>query len=138
MAVGCFFPGSDSAVGLLSPLERFAYDWRVRARASESVDPSIVIVAVDEKSLDEEGRWPWSRRRIGELTATLFDDYKIKLLGLDILFPKETQQPVLDAVRQHARQNSASPGAPSTSFSKRAVPGIWRLRPRRRSATWSK
>ncbi|OSM06205.1 putative adenylate/guanylate cyclase [Magnetofaba australis IT-1] len=50
------------------------------------IDPRIVIVNIDDASLREEGRWPWSRSRIGELTTTLFDHYGVAAIGFDIIF----------------------------------------------------
>ena len=38
-----------------------------------TVDPRIVIVDIDEKSLQEEGRWPWRRDRLGLFLDRLFD-----------------------------------------------------------------
>ncbi len=91
LVVGCFLPRIETGRSFLEPLERFAYDRRVQLRADETVDPTIVIVAIDEKSIEVEGRWPWSRSRIGDLANALFEHYKIKTLGLDMQFPKETQ-----------------------------------------------
>ena len=30
--------------------------------ANKRLNPDIMIVAIDEKSLAEQGRWPWDRR----------------------------------------------------------------------------
>lgn len=43
---------------LLTQLELFAYDVRLRLTLPGDVDPRIVIVDVDEASLAREGRWP--------------------------------------------------------------------------------
>ncbi len=40
-------------------MENLAYDARVLFSIEKSEDPRIVIVDIDEKSLAEEGRWPW-------------------------------------------------------------------------------
>ena len=42
-------------------LELQAYDTRLRMTMPEKIDPRIVIIDIDEKSLKEEGRWPWGR-----------------------------------------------------------------------------
>src|SRR6267378_2289186 len=41
-------------------LERFAYDWGVRASARTPSD-KISVIAIDKRSIDNIGRWPWSR-----------------------------------------------------------------------------
>jgi adenylate cyclase len=50
------------------------------------VDPGIVILDIDEKSLGEIGRWPWSRRLMAEAVAKLFDRHGIAVLGFDVVW----------------------------------------------------
>jgi len=47
--------------------------------------PDIVIVAIDEKSLTELGRWPWPRERHARLIDIL-SEAGAKAIALDILF----------------------------------------------------
>ncbi|MDF1580679.1 MAG: adenylate/guanylate cyclase domain-containing protein [Desulfuromonadales bacterium] len=47
----------------------------------------IVIVTVDERSVNQLGRWPWDRRVIGDLLARL---QEADLVGLDIVFSEPT------------------------------------------------
>lgn len=70
----------------LKQLESAAYDFRLRLTMPGGHDDRIVIVDIDEKSLAEEGRWPWPRTRVAELTDLLFDKHKIKLLGMDVVW----------------------------------------------------
>jgi len=63
--------------------DAWIYD-RLAAGFTPPVDDRIVVVAIDEKSLAELGRWPWSRR----LHATLVDRLTaagVKGIALDIL-----------------------------------------------------
>ena len=46
------------------------YDWNLKAWSREPAD-DIVIVAIDEQSLRELGRWPWSRRLHARLIRKL-------------------------------------------------------------------
>ena len=48
------------AFSLLAPLDRFLSDQRFRL-SDRSVSDRIVFVAIDKKSLDEVGVWPWPR-----------------------------------------------------------------------------
>lgn len=54
-------------------LEFLAYDLRLKASLpSRPVPPpEILIVDIDEASLQQEGRWPWPRARLAELVARL-------------------------------------------------------------------
>ena len=46
--------------GLLEGLERDAYDIGVRLSARDPGN-SVVVVAIDDNSIQNVGRWPWSR-----------------------------------------------------------------------------
>lgn len=50
--------------------------------------PEIAIVTVDEKSLAEVGRWPWTRTVMAGLVDRIADDHP-KVIGIDILFSEE-------------------------------------------------
>ncbi|MET0814094.1 MAG: CHASE2 domain-containing protein [Pseudoxanthomonas sp.] len=68
-----------TAASLVALLHLFAGTWRADAwvydtfaRAwSQAPDERILVVAIDEKSLAELGRWPWSRRTHAELVERL-------------------------------------------------------------------
>lgn len=60
------------------------YDWSLMAWSRPPAD-NIVIVAIDEQSLREQGRWPWSRRVHAELIRKL-SAAGAKGTILDILF----------------------------------------------------
>jgi len=69
----------------LEELEDRTLDLRFWIRGAENPGPEIVIVAIDEKSLAELGRWPWSRR----IQARLVDRIKAsgaRLIGLDLFY----------------------------------------------------
>lgn len=70
------------------PLEFKAYDMKVRARGDRPVSGQVVVVAVDEKSLAKEGRWPWPRTRLADLIDKLTES-KATAIGLDMLFPEK-------------------------------------------------
>jgi len=70
----------------IKQLENAAYDVRLRTTMPGGQDDRIVIIDIDEKSLAEEGRWPWPRTRVAHLVDLLFDKYKIALLGMDVVW----------------------------------------------------
>ena len=73
-------------IDVLQRLEDIIYDARLRATMPGTLDPRIVIVDIDEKSLAELGRWPWSRNKLAALTDELFGHQQIALLGFDVVF----------------------------------------------------
>jgi adenylate cyclase len=73
----------------LSPvtkLELWSYDTRLTMSMPNSMDERIVIVDIDEKSLKQQGHWPWSRNKLAHLVDRLFDDYQVRVLGVDAVF----------------------------------------------------
>lgn len=82
-------PIFDHADGVL-------YDTKVRFNGSIQIDPRVVIIDIDEKSLQEkekggEGRWPWPRDRLAVLLNNLFDDYEVSSVGFDVVFSERDE-----------------------------------------------
>jgi adenylate cyclase len=73
-------------IPLVSTLDAFVYDTRLRLTTKGGIDERIVILDLDEKSLAEVGRWPWGRDKLAMLVTQLFDSYKIAVLGFDVVF----------------------------------------------------
>ncbi|MDA1370155.1 MAG: adenylate/guanylate cyclase domain-containing protein [Proteobacteria bacterium] len=70
-------------------LEYLIYDQRLAMmpRAEKSPENKIVIVDLDERSLQAEGQYPWNRIKVGQLTEKL-RDYGVLVVGFDITFPE--------------------------------------------------
>ena len=73
---------------LVQQMELFAYDARLRQFMPRTLDPRVVILDIDEKSLNAEGRWPWGRNKLAVMVQQLFDHYKIRVVGFDVAFPE--------------------------------------------------
>ena len=73
-------------LGIVSRLDDIIYDARLLATMPRTLDDRIVIVDIDEKSLAEVGRWPWGRHKMAKLFDNLFEQQKIALLGIDVVF----------------------------------------------------
>lgn len=85
----------NTGAQLRDRLEQIVYDLRLKASIGNSSiqDSPVVIVDIDEKSLQQEGQWPWPRKRIAELVD--------KLAGLGAVVI------TLDMVFSEAGNNSA-------------------------------
>jgi len=59
----------------------------VRLRVSTAPEPRVLVVDIDEASLDKLGPWPWPRERLAGLVETLLTDYGARGVALDILLP---------------------------------------------------
>ena len=71
----------------LARMDSFFAGLRMRLEAPE-LDPRIVIVDIDERSLAEVGRFPWSRDKIARLVEQLTGPYQAAAVGFDISFPE--------------------------------------------------
>lgn len=71
---------------ILDRLETVVYDLRLKSFMPQERDDRIVIVDIDEESLAQVGRWPWSRRDMAQLVNVLFEQQRIAVLGFDIVF----------------------------------------------------
>ena len=75
--------------GVLSFFQRLelqAYDARLLSTMPEKIDPRVVIIDIDEKSIAAEGRWPWGRDKVSALVKQAFENYKVKVIGFDVFF----------------------------------------------------
>jgi len=72
-------------------LSAILYDYRLQLTMPRTVDDRIVILDIDEKSLKEEGRWPWSRDRLGLLMDKLFDKHGVAVVGFDVVFAEKDE-----------------------------------------------
>jgi adenylate cyclase len=86
----------------LQRMENILYDLRLRVTTVNTVDPRIVIIDVDEESLAKEGRWPWSRNKLGFLVDILFDYYGVKVLGFDAVFAERDTSSGMDELEKLA------------------------------------
>ena len=71
---------------IVDRIENYLYDVRIRMTMPGTVDDRIVIIDIDEASQAELGQWPWPRNTLAALVDRLFDDYGVRVLGLDALF----------------------------------------------------
>ncbi|MGP6098083.1 CHASE2 domain-containing protein [Pseudomonas aeruginosa] len=81
------------------PLNNLLYD-RLRNLAPLAVDPRILVVAIDDRSLESLGHWPWPRSVHAELLDRLAAAGARSVL-LDVIFSEPSSNP--DSDRQLAR-----------------------------------
>lgn len=93
-------------IGVLTPLERFLLDSRIRAFP---VPPAqdMVIVDIDQQSLTRTGNWPWPRRIHAELVRRL-TGWGARLIVFDVLFTGRSDPDDDAALAQAIRE--AGPG----------------------------
>lgn len=62
-----------------------AYDFHLRTRGPVEPTGEVAVVAIDEKSLDALGKWPWPRTRMAELVRKL-SAMNSSVIAFDIVF----------------------------------------------------
>lgn len=78
-------------LGFVQRLDNYTYDLRLQWTMPNTLDKRIVILDIDEKSLQEQGQWPWPRNKLAHMVDLLFDRYQINVLGFDILFAERDE-----------------------------------------------
>ncbi|HEX6829738.1 MAG TPA: adenylate/guanylate cyclase domain-containing protein [Burkholderiales bacterium] len=90
-------------IPFVNQLDAIIYDYRLRLTMPRTVDDRVVILDIDERSLKEEGRWPWSRNRLALLLDKLFDQHQIAVLGFDIVFAERDESSGVQVLEQLGR-----------------------------------
>lgn len=90
---------------LISYLENFAYDARITLTMPNTMSDDVLIADIDEKSLKELGRWPWSRHILAQLMDTLFDHYEVKVVGFDMVFAEKDESSGLGILKELAAKD---------------------------------
>lgn len=73
--------------GTFAAIEEISGDWIWRISASEAREQRIILIDIDEPSLRELGNWPWSRKRMAELSDRLANE-GAALQVFDVVFPE--------------------------------------------------
>ena len=85
--------------GFVEQVELKTLDERFKIRGPIKPDPRVIIVAVDDNSLTEVGRWPWPRDKIARIVDRLVNQYGVKALGFDIVFSEKQANPLEESIR---------------------------------------
>ena len=84
---------------LLETVELKTLDLRFKSRGTMKPHDAVVLAVIDEKSLNEEGRWPWPRSKIAKLIDYLSND-GAKVIGFDIGFLEPDENTNLKLIDQ--------------------------------------
>ncbi len=100
LLTGCVFTLCMALLFIFQPfflrlVEFKIYDVQLRSLPQKSASPQLVIVDLDEESLEEFGQWPWPRYRVALLLEKIRRAGAVSI-GLDIVFAeKDRTSPVV-------------------------------------------
>ena len=105
-------PHPSPVLEFLADIELKTLDTRFLLRGRTNADPSIVIVAIDQKSEDVLGKWPFSRKYFADAVDFL-REAGARVIAFDINFPQPDENSALQALNEVKREYLARPVTPS-------------------------
>ncbi len=91
-----YLSNNSTSIDILQRLEAIPYDIRLKLstpiKAKEL--PPIIIVDIDEASLKRDGRWPWSRKKMGDLINKLYEN-NIAVVAMDVVQAEPEENPIV-------------------------------------------
>ncbi|HSB20538.1 MAG TPA: adenylate/guanylate cyclase domain-containing protein [Anaeromyxobacteraceae bacterium] len=101
----------DAEVPVVGRIESAVQDWALtRLRGPRKPSGDVVIVAIDERSVRAEGKWPWSRAKMALLVDRLAAG-GVRAVGFDVVWSEEDELPRrLARVNRLVAEAAAGPG----------------------------
>ena len=84
---------------LIYQLELMFQNAHFKWRGPISPGPEVVIAAIDEKSIDELGRWPWPRKILTRLLEKLVER-QVRVIGFDMVFSSPDESSGIQSLKQ--------------------------------------
>ncbi len=83
----------------LQEIDRQSIDARFKLRGPRPGDPNIAILAIDDRSVNIIGRWPWPRAIIAKALENAYR-YGAKVIASDVVFSEPTDRPEVRLVNK--------------------------------------
>jgi adenylate cyclase len=106
LVITLFFIGHSARyynVPFIAQLDNIIYDARLQLTMPRGIDENIVILDIDEKSLQEVARWPWPRDVMAGLIQKLFDRYQVGIVAFDVVFAEADYSSGIRSLEQMAQ-----------------------------------
>jgi len=79
-----------SLIGIINQIHEKTIDWRLTVRGAQSGSDQVAILAIDDASVEKEGRWPWPRDKQAQLVSRALE-YGAKSVSFDIVYSEADQ-----------------------------------------------
>lgn len=103
---------------IITTIDNKILDLKFFLRGYQTPDEKVAVIAVDDESINQIGRWPWSREKMAELIENLMK-YSPKALGFDIVF----SEPQVDQL-----EKTLGTLLTDEELAKNDIKGVWRER----------
>lgn len=80
----------STLLGIFDEIHRKTIDFRFLNRGEFRGSNRVAILAIDDASIEREGRWPWPREKIGRLIENAVDG-GAKVIAFDVVFSEADQ-----------------------------------------------
>ena len=87
----------------LFDFNNWSYDAFFKKKSDSQSEPDAFLIAIDEESVQEIGRWPWSREIISQISENTLK-YGVKSIAYDIIF-SEKESDIADQKLSNTLEN---------------------------------
>jgi adenylate cyclase len=87
---------------LLNSFDNIIRDYMFQIRGTLKQNDNVVIVDIDEKSLNKVGQWPWGRDKVAKILYNL-TNAGVGIIGLDIVFSEADGKSPYKIFKEHNR-----------------------------------
>ena len=105
LCVFVYFYSPSNLNDFLNEIDLRAGDIKFRTRGPKPTNPNIAIVAIDEKSINEIGRWVWSREEFVKIVDKL-SEYGPRVIAFDIVFSEEENEEIDQLFSKSLKNNN--------------------------------
>lgn len=107
LVIAIYTSSNPTVSSILQRLDNLVYDQRFAfmLEPQTETDQKIVIIEIDQSSLDAEGQWPWSRFILGDLVSQLVK-YGVIVIGFDYFFP-EPERNLMNELRKRLQESGS-------------------------------
>lgn len=85
---------------IINRINQVSYDLNLKSlKTTPKISDDLIVIKIDEKSLEQVGRWPWPRSKIADLISKLHKN-GVSVVSLDIIF-SEVEKNIIDKIRKH-------------------------------------
>jgi adenylate cyclase len=98
-----------SLPAMISQLHQRSIDWRLTDRGPAPGSDRIAILAVDEKAVQQEGRWPWPRDRQARVIERALN-FGAKSVSFDIVYSEPDETSAIPALHRLKHNLIMKPG----------------------------